>query len=195
MIAALYHQLMARIRAFNPSPRERVMLAAMAFVVASVVLSACYDWTNSAYERASRAHAARGDAQREFAQLTDRRARERIGLAAGNVWAWSITEPSISIGQVRAVSEVQDLATSAGMSDANVEQVAQQDAARGPNGFRSIDVRVAASFEWRTFEAFLGMLRQSSLSLTPISVDVATSNGQSRVVMIVRASFLPEAAT
>ena len=195
MIAQIYQQLKARAEAFNPSPRERVMMAAMAFVLVAVLLSVFYDWTSSAYDRAEHARETRVQAQREFAQLTNKRAREHISLAAGNVWAWSITEPSISIAQVRAVSEVQDLASSAGMVDANVDQVAQQDASRGPNGFRTVDVRLTATFEWRSFEAFLGMLRQSGLSFTPISIDVTSANGPSRVVMVLRASFLPESAT
>lgn len=192
---ALYRQLVARVRAFNPSPRERVMLTAMAFVLLGILLSVCYDWTSASYDRATRAHDARLQAERELAQLTNPRARERISLAAGNVWAWSITEPTMSIAQVRAVSEVQDLASSAGMSEVSVDQVAQQDATRGPNGFRTIDVRLTAGFEWRSFQAFLAMLRQSGLSFTPIAVDVTSGGGQTRVVMVLRASFLPQVAS
>lgn len=195
MIAPLHNHLRAIASRFNPSPRERAALAAVTLVLGLIMLSFCYDWSTSAYDRASIAAQSRATAARDLTQVTTPRAREQIGLAAGKIWSWSITEPSETIGEARAAGELEDLARNAGMSDVAVERLAARDEVRGPNGFRSIDLRLTASFDWRSFEALLAAMQQSEISATPLAADVNTTDGQARLQLVVRVPFLPESAT
>ncbi len=188
--------LRAQIARIQPTPRERGLLAIGATVLVIAALATSYDWTIAAYQRAEDALEQRLRAEREDAAFHDARTRERIGHAAWQVWTWSVVEPSDSIAQLRMIGELEDIARSAGIGDAVVQPVEAREAApAGPNGFRTMDLRLSGSFDWRSFEALMSAFQQADTSITPVAVDVSAPDGLSRFVLTVRVAYLPEPTT
>lgn len=173
--------LVARIA---PTPRERALLAILAFVAAfaGVVQAASY-----AAEQAARAERAALDlAEAAAASAATRDPSYRAGLAkaATDARAWSLDDPTFSIAAVRAQTDIEALARDAGISDVRVEL------ARSPQG-RSIDgpirLIVEGAFSDGAFAAFLSALKDQQQSFGVEAVSVDRSAGSLR--MVVRAPY------
>ena len=181
-----------KLRAFSPTPRERAGLAVLGLAAAVMLLVAGLDWSAGAEDAANSAHEERAIAERDARNFTNPQAQEQVGIAAGKIWSWSVVDVTEAIAQVRAVGELQNVAQQAGVANVTVELVGANVGRRGPSGFNTFEFVVGGDFDWQSFNAFLGALDQSELSIAPQSIEVSAPGGQKRFAMVVRVPFLPQ---
>lgn len=176
------------------SPRERAGLMALLLVAAIVAAMQAFDWAMAAQARATQAHAERLRMAAAEARVGDEGWRRVVAENAGRVWSWSVVEPTESIARARAVAELESLAGAAGVIDAQV-RAARQDTPTPPNApMAAMDYVIEGVFDWPSLLALLDMLDDSTLDVTPISMDVRSDDIGGRFTMVVRMAFLDEDA-
>ena len=186
-------QILAQIRAFNPTPRERAGITLIALALGAVLLFSGVDAAMTNSDAARTAREERVNAEADYRRLSNHAAQEQVGLAAGKIWQWSIVDVTESIAQVRAITELQNVTSIAGVTNPGVEPVGGSVGHRGPSGLNTFDFVVSGDFNWQTFIGLMSALESSQISILPIGLDVSPSTGGGqRFALTVRLSYLPQ---
>ena len=169
--------------------RERGGLAALAALASVFATLSAFEWALDAAQMAQAQRDARVEADAAFRRQTNPTFRERVGLAAGQVWRWSIVEASAGSAQARVVSEIESLASQAGLANVVVEPVSETNETRGR--MSAVSVTLTADFSWASFLALLDGISAADASYMIDAVEVSGSSGEGgRVSMRVQAPYL-----
>ena len=171
------------------SARERGGLALVGALVSLFFAASSFEWALDGAQAAQAQHDARVEAEAALRRQTSPAFRQQVGLAAGHVWRWSVVESSLGAAQARVASEVESLASQAGLANVVVAPVSER--VEAASRLSKVSVSLVADFDWSSFLALLDALATADVSYTIADIDVSGAAGQGgRLSVTVQAPFL-----
>lgn len=189
MIETLDKRLSAAIERVAPTPRERALLAVLGAAVAVVAVIQAASFAADQIDVAAEAQAERVRAEMAARDVRNPARRAALETAANAVRARAFDDATLAIATVRAQTDVEALARTAGLEDPRVSVLLGDGAER-----RGQPIRLAldSSFAWGSFDALLGSLKESAQAYAVESVEVDEESGALR--MVLRAAYIPQGA-
>lgn len=173
-----------------PTARERALLALLAAALAIVAAVEAGTYALDARAAAGEQRMAAAAAERAVARVRDPARRTALKTAAEEVRAWSFDDPTPDIALVRAQTDLDSLARSAGLNDVRV--IVAPGAHASPTG--PLRLTIEAEFSWGGLDLLLSALAKSSQSYAIEALEVDEDQASLRID--VRAPYLgPGAAS
>jgi len=186
MMSALVQMFATQVDRIAPSPRERAMLCALGAAVSIAVAVEAGAYALEARAGVLESARARAAAAQELASLRDPRLRAELATAAGVARARSFDDPTPAIAAVRAQSDLESLARTAGLDSVRVA-VLPAEARAGDMG--ALRLTLESGFEWSAFDALLSGLAGASQSYVVDAIEVDEEAATLRLVL--RAPYQP----
>lgn len=192
MIARL-HQAIEALRRWRAglSPRERAGLALLAVLLAAFAAFQSFDWAMSAQARVEQARKERLRMAAVASRHMNADWRGAVAQNAGKVWSWSVVETTESIARARAIAELEALVAGAGIADASVRAV-PSDGPAAPAPMTAMEYVIEGGFDWTSLLMLLGAMKDSPISMTPVSAEVSAGESGDRFTLVVRLAYLDE---